>query len=127
MVNTNDNSIHANSTLYGEKLEEVDKFCYLDATRGGSCETDIRIRLALATSAMVQHTVIYHMEQQTNKLQIKAQSLSCYHIINRNLWMRDMDDKCSHVKKIQVFKINRIGNYSVLHIKRGKQTCSSVT
>ena len=47
MVNSNDNSIHANITLYGEKLEEVDKFGYLGSTlRDGSCEADIRIRLA---------------------------------------------------------------------------------
>ena len=40
---------------------------------------DITIRIALATSAMVQlYTRLYttYMEQQTNKLQIKAQSLS---------------------------------------------------
>ena len=32
VVNTNDNSIFAHITLYGEKREEVDKFCYLGAT-----------------------------------------------------------------------------------------------
>ena len=55
MVNTNDNSIHENITLYGEKLEEVDKFCYLGATltRDRSSETEIRIRLYLDTSVMV--------------------------------------------------------------------------
>ena len=39
MVNSNDNSIHANITLYGEKYEEVDKFCNLGSTltRDGSC------------------------------------------------------------------------------------------
>ena len=61
MVNTNDNSIHANITLYGEKLEEVDKFCYTGATpnRDGSCVTDIRIRLSLAICAMVYRIRLY--------------------------------------------------------------------
>ena len=55
MVNSNDTSIHANITLYGNKLEEVNTFCYLGATlsKDGSCETLPKIRLALATSAMI--------------------------------------------------------------------------
>ena len=73
MLNTNDNSIHANITLYREKLEEVDKFCYMGSTltRDGSCEADIRIRLGLATPAR-DGTVISYMEQQTNNFQIKT-------------------------------------------------------
>ena len=70
MVNSNDNSIHANITLYGENLVEVDKFCYLGSTltRDGSCEADIRIRLALATSAMVRlYTRIYYLYGTANK------------------------------------------------------------
>ena len=39
------------------------------------------------------------MEQQTNKLQIKVQSLSFSCIIDLYLWMRDMDGKCSHAKE----------------------------
>ena len=70
MVNSNDNSIHANITLYGEKLEEVDKFCYLSSTltRDGSCEADIRIILALATSAMVRLYTIWNSKKITFKL-----------------------------------------------------------
>ena len=54
MVNSNDTSIHANITHYGNKLEEMNNFCYLGVTlsKNGSCETEIKIRLALATSAM---------------------------------------------------------------------------
>ena len=29
MINTKDNSIHANNTHYGDNLDEFDKFCYL--------------------------------------------------------------------------------------------------
>ena len=50
MVNSNDPTLHADITLNHNKLEEVNKFCYVGATlsKDGSCETDIRIRLALA-------------------------------------------------------------------------------
>ena len=56
VINTNDNYIHADITIYGENLDEVDKFCYLGTTitRDGSCETDIKIRLALATSVYME-------------------------------------------------------------------------
>ena len=67
MVDFNNNSIHANITLYGEKLEEVDKFCYPGSTLTiyGSCEADIRIRLALASSAMVWLYTILNSKQIT--------------------------------------------------------------
>ena len=70
MVNTNDNYIYANITLYGEELEEVDKFCYLSTTltRDGSCEMDIKIRLSLATSAMVRLYTIVNSKQIYFKL-----------------------------------------------------------
>ena len=70
MVDFNNNSIHANITLYGEKLEEVDKFCYPGSTLTiyGSCEADIRIRLALASSAMVWLYTILNSKQITFKL-----------------------------------------------------------
>ena len=70
MANTNDNSIHANITLYGEKLEEVYKFCYLGATltRDGSCEMDIIIILALATSALVWLYTIWNSKHINFKL-----------------------------------------------------------
>ena len=51
IVNGNDTSIHANITLYTNKLEDVNKLCYLDVnlSKDGSCEIEIKIRLALAT------------------------------------------------------------------------------
>ena len=57
--------IHANINLYGEHLEEVDEICYLGATitKDGTCETDIRIRLALATSAIVRLYTIWNSKQ----------------------------------------------------------------
>ena len=62
MVNSNGTSINANITLYGNKLEEVNKICYLGATlsKDGSCETDIKIRLALATSSMIRLYIIWN-------------------------------------------------------------------
>ena len=70
MVNSNDNYIHANITIYGEKLGEVDKFFYLGVTLTiyGSCEAEMRIRLALATSAMVRLYTILNSKQITFKL-----------------------------------------------------------
>ena len=52
---------HSNIQLYGEKLEEVDQFNYLGATltKDGSSDSDIKIRLAQATSAMVRLTTIW--------------------------------------------------------------------
>ena len=52
MVSSNNSSLHDDITLNDNKLEEVNTLYYLGATlsKDGSCETDIRIRLALATS-----------------------------------------------------------------------------
>ena len=60
MVNSNDSSLHAEITLNDNTLEVVNAFCYLGETLSNddSCETDIRIRLALATSAMIRIYVI---------------------------------------------------------------------
>ena len=51
MVNSNDTSIHANITIYGNTLEEVNTFSYLGATisKDGSCEIEIKIRFVLVT------------------------------------------------------------------------------
>ena len=48
MVNSNDSSLHADITLNDNKMEEFNNLCYLGAifSKDGSCETDIRIRLA---------------------------------------------------------------------------------
>ena len=53
MVNSN-NDVHATITMNGEKLEEVEAFKYLGATltKDGRSTTEVRIRLATATSAM---------------------------------------------------------------------------
>ena len=55
MMNNNSTSIHANITLYGNTLEKVNKLCYLGAnlSKDGSCEIEIKIRLSLATLAMI--------------------------------------------------------------------------
>ena len=65
MVNSIDKIIHANINLYGEHLEEIDKFCYLGATitKDRTCENDIRIRLALSTSAIVRLYTIWNTKQ----------------------------------------------------------------
>ena len=75
MVNINDTSIyciciHANTTLYGNKLEGVNKLCYLGATlsKYGSCKTEIKIRLALATSAMIRIYTIWNSKHINFKL-----------------------------------------------------------
>ena len=59
MINSNENQ-HADIYLYGCKLEEVEKFKYLGATltKNGTCDQEVRIRLAQATSAMVKLTTI---------------------------------------------------------------------
>jgi len=48
--------ISANITMNGEPLEEVDHFKYLGATlsKDGTCNAEIRIRIAQATSAMAR-------------------------------------------------------------------------
>ena len=60
MINRNENQ-HADIYLYGFKLEEVEKFKYLGATLiiNGTCDQEVRIRLAQATSAMVRLTTIW--------------------------------------------------------------------
>ena len=60
MINSNENQ-HADIYIYGCKLEEVEKFKYLGATltKNGTCDQEVRIRLAQATSAMVRLTTIW--------------------------------------------------------------------
>ena len=49
MINSNENQ-HADIYLNGCKLEEVEKFKYLGATltKNGTCDQEVRIRLAQA-------------------------------------------------------------------------------
>ena len=60
MINSNENQ-YADIYLYGCKLEEVEKFKYLGATltKNRTCDQELRIRLAQATSAMVRLTTIW--------------------------------------------------------------------
>ena len=60
MININENQ-HADIYLYGCKLGELEKFKYLGATltKIGTCDQDVRIRLAQATSTMVRFTTIW--------------------------------------------------------------------
>ena len=76
MVNSNDSSRHADITLNDNKLEEVNKLCYLGTTllKDGSCETDIRIRLDLATSAMIRLYVIWNSRHIHCKLKYNVYS-----------------------------------------------------
>ena len=74
---SNDSSLHADITRNDNKLEEVNKFCYLGATlsKDGSYETDIRIRLALATSAMLRLYVIWNSRHIHFKLKYNLYTL----------------------------------------------------
>ena len=74
MINSNENQ-HADIYLYGYKLEEVEKFKYLGATltKNGTCDQEVRIRLAQATSTMVRLTTIW---KSTHQIQTKVQSIN---------------------------------------------------
>ena len=63
MVNSLNNA-HANITLDGEQLEEVDEFKYLGATlsKDGTCSKEIRTRIALATAAMARLTRMWRSD-----------------------------------------------------------------
>ena len=63
MINSNKRNLHYNIELYGENLEEVDQFKYLSATitKDGSSDSEIKIRLAQATLAMVRLTTIWNI------------------------------------------------------------------
>ena len=67
MINRN---LHTNIQLYGEKLDEVDQFKYLSATitKDGSSDSEIKIRLAQATSAIVSLTTIWNRKITNFKL-----------------------------------------------------------
>ena len=60
MINSNENQ-HADIYLYGCTLGEVEKLKYIGATltKNGTCDQEVRIRLAQATSAMVRLTTIW--------------------------------------------------------------------
>ena len=60
MINSKENQ-HSDVYLYGCKLEEVEKFKYLGAnlTKKGTCDQEVKIRLAQETSAMMRLTTIW--------------------------------------------------------------------
>ena len=64
MTNSNKRNLHSNIKLYGEKIEEVEQFKYLGATitKDGSSDSEIKIRLAQATSVMVRLTTIWNIK-----------------------------------------------------------------
>ena len=70
IINSNNRNLHTNIQLYGEKLEEVDQFKYIGATitRYGSSDSEIKIRLAQATSTMVRLTTIWNRKYIRFKL-----------------------------------------------------------
>ena len=70
MINSNNRNLHTNIQLYGEKLDEVDQFKYLGATitKDGSSDSEIKIRLVQATSAMVRLTTIWNSKDIRFKL-----------------------------------------------------------
>ena len=71
MINSNKNH-HTDIYLYGCKLEEVEKFKYLVATltKNRTCDQELRIRLAQATSAMVRLTTIWKSTHIRFKLKL---------------------------------------------------------
>ena len=70
MFNSDESSLHADIRLNDNKLEEVNKLCYLGATLSKDCssETEIRIRLALATPAIILLYVIWDIRHIYFKL-----------------------------------------------------------
>ena len=60
MVNSHDD-LHADITMNGQKLEEVEAFKYLGATitKDGRSTTEIKIRMATATAAMAKLSTIW--------------------------------------------------------------------
>ena len=69
MINTN-NAKSVDITLYGNNLEEVDKFVYLGSTitSDGNSDNEIRIRLAQSTSAMIRLYTIWNSKHINFKL-----------------------------------------------------------
>ena len=62
--------MHENITLYRNKLEDVNKLYYLSATlsKDVSCETEIKIILYIATSAMIRLYTIWNRKHFNFKL-----------------------------------------------------------
>ena len=73
MVNSRDESVHANIKMNGEILEEVDKFKYPGATitKDGISESEICIRLATSISALIR----IKLYGQEHKLALKQNSV----------------------------------------------------
>ena len=84
IINSNNRNLHTKIQLYGEKLEEVDQFKYLGATitKDGSSDSEIKIRLAQATSAMVRLTTIWNIKDIRFKLKYNLYRSLVRYILN---------------------------------------------
>ena len=85
-VNTEESKITTNSTnnigvdisMNGQKLEEVTRFKYLEATqcKDGTCSADVRIRIFSAMAAMARQDLVEQHHQLCK--QVQAVQVSCY-------------------------------------------------
>ena len=73
MVNSINNNSRANITMNGQQLEEVDAFKYLGSTltKDGRCATEIKIRIAIATSAMASLRKTWHSRELSFTTKLK--------------------------------------------------------
>ena len=85
MVNSANNT-NAQILMNGQQLEEVDHFKYLGATltKDGRSTTEIKIRLAQATSAMAKLTVIWRSKDIS--FPVKKQPVPLLGAVNTSLW-----------------------------------------
>ena len=88
MVNSNTNNSHAKIIMNGEELEEVNQFKYSGATlkKVGSSEGEIRIRIAIATSAIVRLDKIWTSKKINFTLKYNLYK-SRYLNLDISIWM----------------------------------------
>ena len=103
VINSNKINLHSNIKLYGEKLEEVEQFKYLGTTitKNGSSDTEIKIRLAQATSAMVRLTIICNSKDIRFKLKYNLYRSLVLSILT---YRCILDYKCHFHKKTTRFR-----------------------
>ena len=89
------NSLNADITMNGQKLEEITSFKYLGATLGkdGTCSTEVRVRIASAMAAMARLNRIWHCNTINFNTQVQAVQFSCHLRSPLRLW--NMDLACS--------------------------------
>ena len=83
MINSNENQ-NTDIYLYGCELEDIEKFKYLGAnlTKNGTCNQELRIILAQATSALVRLTTIWKINHIRFKLKYKLYRSLILSILN---------------------------------------------